>query len=124
MPKGTWDSLDAGTPFDPAKKGILYVAKHLPQPGRDGLAPETLEEMRELIMAAGGRTLGLFSSRRAAEQAAQELKAKLPFDIYVQGEDSIGALVDKFSKNENSCLFGTLTLWQGVDVPGPPARSC
>ncbi|MDN6236705.1 MAG: ATP-dependent helicase, partial [Corynebacterium flavescens] len=31
----------------------------------------------------------------------------------------IGALVDRFSKNENSCLFGTLTLWQGVDVPGP-----
>lgn len=119
MPKGTWDSLDVGYPFDPAKKGILYVAKHLPQPGRDGLAPETIEEMRELIMAAGGRTLGLFSSRRAAEQAAQELKPKLPFDVFVQGEDSIGALVERFSKNENSCLFGTLTLWQGVDVPGP-----
>ncbi|HBC7266619.1 TPA: ATP-dependent DNA helicase [Corynebacterium striatum] len=119
MPKGTWDSLDVGYPFDPAKKGILYVAKHLPQPGRDGLAPETIEEMRELITAAGGRTLGLFSSRRAAEQAAQELKPKLPFDVFVQGEDSIGALVDRFSKNENSCLFGTLTLWQGVDVPGP-----
>ncbi|QQE54367.1 ATP-dependent DNA helicase [Corynebacterium striatum] len=119
MPKGTWDSLDVGYPFDPAKKGILYVAKHLPQPGRDGLAPETIEEMRELIMAAGGRTLGLFSSRRAAEQAALELKPKLPFDVFVQGEDSIGALVERFSKNENSCLFGTLTLWQGVDVPGP-----
>ncbi|MDK7884440.1 ATP-dependent DNA helicase [Corynebacterium striatum] len=119
MPKGTWDSLDVGYPFNPAKKGILYVAKHLPQPGRDGLAPETIEEMRELITAAGGRTLGLFSSRRAAEQAAQELKPKLPFDVFVQGEDSIGALVERFSKNENSCLFGTLTLWQGVDVPGP-----
>ncbi|MFS0214211.1 ATP-dependent DNA helicase [Corynebacterium striatum] len=119
MPKGTWDSLDVGYPFDPAKKGILYVAKHLPQPGRDGLAPETIEEMRELITAAGGRTLGLFSSRRAADQAAQELKPKLPFDVFVQGEDSIGALVERFSKNENSCLFGTLTLWQGVDVPGP-----
>ncbi|HCG2965650.1 ATP-dependent DNA helicase [Corynebacterium striatum] len=119
MPKGTWDSLDVGYPFDPAKKGILYVAKHLPQPGRDGLAPETIEEMRELITAAGGRTLGLFSSRRAAKQAAQELKPKLPFDVFVQGEDSIGALVERFSKNENSCLFGTLTLWQGVDVPGP-----
>lgn len=119
MPKGTWDSLDVGYPFDPAKNGILYVAKHLPQPGRDGLAPETIEEMRELITAAGGRTLGLFSSRRAAEQAAQELKPKLPFDVFVQGEDSIGALVERFSKNENSCLFGTLTLWQGVDVPGP-----
>ncbi len=118
LPKGTWDGLNAGTPFDPKKSGILYTAKHLPQPGRDGLAAETLDEMAELITAAGGRTLGLFSSRRAAEQAAQELRPRLPFDIYLQGEDTTGALVDKFSKNENSCLFGTLTLWQGVDVPG------
>lgn len=119
LPKGTWDSLDVGYPFDPARSGILYTAAHLPQPGRDGLSPQTLKEIRELIMAAGGRTLGLFSSRRAAQQAAEELKSTLPFDIYLQGEDSIGALVDKFTKNENSCLFGTLTLWQGVDVPGP-----
>ncbi|OFN75351.1 MULTISPECIES: ATP-dependent DNA helicase [unclassified Corynebacterium] len=119
LPKGSWDSLDVGYPFDPARSGILYTASHLPQPGRDGLSPETLKEIRELIMAAGGRTLGLFSSRRAAQQAAEELKPTLPFDIFLQGEDSIGALVDKFTKNENSCLFGTLTLWQGVDVPGP-----
>ena len=119
LPKGTWDSLDVGYPFDPARSGILYTAAHLPQPGRDGLSPQTLKEIRELIMAAGGRTLGLFSSRRAAQQAAEELKPTLPFDIYLQGEDSIGALVDRFTKNENSCLFGTLTLWQGVDVPGP-----
>ncbi|MDK8552660.1 ATP-dependent DNA helicase [Corynebacterium pseudodiphtheriticum] len=118
LPKGKWDSLDAGTPFDPAKSGILYAPKHLPQPGRDGLAPETLEEMRELIMAAGGRTLGLFSSKRAAIQAADELRPKLPFPVYVQGEDSIGALVEKFATKEHSVLFGTLTLWQGVDVPG------
>ena len=119
MPKGTWDSMDAGTPFDPAKSGILYVASHLPAPGRDGLAPETLEEMKDLIMAAGGRTLGLFSSRRAAEEAAEKLRMQVPFEIFVQGQDTTGALVEKFSKHENSCLFGTLTLWQGVDVPGP-----
>lgn len=119
MPKGTWDSMDAGTPFNPAKSGILYVASHLPAPGRDGLADETLAEMKDLIMAAGGRTLGLFSSRRAAEQAAEKLRMQVPFEIFVQGQDTTGALVDKFSKHENSCLFGTLTLWQGVDVPGP-----
>ncbi len=118
LPKGTWDSLDAGTPFDPAKSGILYTAKHLPTPGRDGLAKETLNEIAELITAAGGRTLGLFSSRRAAEQAAEAMRARLPFDILLQGEDSTGVLVDSFAKSENSCLFGTLTLWQGVDVPG------
>ncbi|WIM70504.1 ATP-dependent DNA helicase [Corynebacterium suedekumii] len=119
LPKGTWDSLDAGTPFDPAKSGILYTARHLPDPGRDGLSPETLGEIHDLIMAAGGRTLGLFSSRRAAEQAAEEMKKRLPFDVLVQGEDTTGALVDRFARNENACLFGTLTLWQGVDVPGP-----
>lgn len=121
LAKGSWDSLDAGTPFDPARHGILYVPRHLPDPGREGPSPETLDEIYELIMAAGGRTLGLFASRRAAEQAAEKLRPRLPFDILCQGEDSTGALVDKFSKNENTCLFGTLTLWQGVDVPG---RSC
>src|SRR5699024_8298309 len=73
MPKVTLESMDAGTPLDPANSSILYVASHLPARGRDGLAPETLEEMKVLIMAAGGRTLGLFSSRRAAEEAAEKL---------------------------------------------------
>lgn len=118
LPAGKWDHLDVGTPFNPAKAGILYTAKHLPAPGREGLSPATLDEMAELITAAGGRTLALFSSRRAAEQAANEMRARLPFEVFLQGEDSTGALVDAFAKSENSCLFGTLTLWQGVDVPG------
>ena len=118
LPEGSWDHLDAGTPFNPRKSGILYTAKHLPAPGREGLAPQTLDEMAELITAAGGRTLALFSSRKAAEQAAKDMRTRLPFEIFLQGEDTTGALVDKFAKSENSCLFGTLTLWQGVDVPG------
>lgn len=118
LPKGSWDSLDAGTPFNPAKSGILYTARHLPDPGRDGVTAETMDEIYELIMAAGGRTLGLFSSRRAAEQVTEEMRKRLPFDVFCQGEDSTGALVAKFAADENSCLFGTLTLWQGVDVPG------
>ena len=118
LPNDSWDSLDAGTPFDPAKSGILYTARHLPAPGRDGLHSDTLDEIATLITAAGGRTLGLFSSRRAAEQAAEAMRTRLPFDIFLQGEDSTGALVTEFSNAENSCLFGTLSLWQGVDVPG------
>lgn len=121
LPKGTWDGLDASTPFDPRKAGILYTPRHIPEPGRDGLAPATLDEIAGLIMAAGGRTLGLFASRRAAEQAAAEMRKRLPFDILCQGDDTIPALVKRFADSENTCLFGTLTLWQGVDVPG---RSC
>ena len=111
-------AMDVGSPFDYGKQGILCVAKDLPRPSRDGTSPAAYDAMEKLIMAAGGRTLGLFTSRRAAEAAAEEMRGRLPFDILVQGEDSTGALVDRFAANENICLFGTLSFWQGVDVPG------
>ncbi|MBC2681034.1 DEAD/DEAH box helicase [Corynebacterium sp. 4HC-13] len=111
-------TLDVGTPFDSKTHGILYVATHLPKPGRDGLSAEAIDETARLINAAGGRTLGLFSSRRAAEEMADELRGVVPYDILLQGEDSLSSLVEQFRDNPSTCLFGTLGLWQGVDVPG------
>ncbi len=114
----SWTGLDVGSPFDHRRSAILYVARHLPPPGRDGLAAAYLTELRELIEAAGGRTLGLFSSMRAARQAADALRDEVGVPLLCQGEDSTGLLVSKFAEDETSCLFGTLSLWQGVDVPG------
>ncbi len=113
-----WSGLDVGSPFDHPRSGILYVARHLPPPGRDGLAEAYLDELAELITAAGGRTLGLFSSMRAARQAAGELRGRIEFPLLCQGDDPTSQLVSKFAADEASCLFGTLSLWQGVDVPG------
>jgi ATP-dependent DNA helicase DinG len=113
-----WTGLDVGSPFDHRRSGILYVARHLPAPGRDGLPDAYLAELRELIEAAGGRTLGLFSSMRAARQAADALRGELGVPLLCQGDDSTGLLVSRFAEDEASCLFGTLSLWQGVDVPG------
>ena len=113
-----WSAIDVGSPFDHPKSGILYIAKHLAEPGRDGLSDEYLQEMWELIKAAGGRTLGLFSSMRAAKQATAALRDSLKFPLLCQGDDSTGQLVKQFSEDEETCLFGTLSLWQGVDVPG------
>jgi ATP-dependent DNA helicase DinG len=117
-----WAGIDVGSPFAHGRSGILYVAKHLPIPGRDGLPPEYLQEMWELIKAAGGRTLGLFSSMRAAKAAAAELRESLPYPVLCQGDDSTMQLVKEFAESEETCLFGTLSLWQGVDVPGPSLR--
>ncbi|MBU3066720.1 ATP-dependent DNA helicase [Nocardia sp. NEAU-G5] len=114
-----WNSLDVGSPFDHAKSGILYVAKHLPAPGRDGLSPAYLDEIQRLITAAGGRTLGLFSSMRAAKAATEALRERLDTPVLCQGDDATGALVRKFADDPETSLFGTLSLWQGVDVPGP-----
>jgi ATP-dependent DNA helicase DinG len=114
-----WTGLDVGSPFTHQRSGILYVARHLPPPGRDGLAPSYLDELRELVEAAGGRTLGLFSSMRAAKQATEALREQVDRPILCQGDDSTALLVKKFAEDEPTCLFGTLSLWQGVDVPGP-----
>ena len=114
-----WTGMDVGSPFDHARSGILYLAKHLPPPGRDGLPPSYVDELAELMEAAGGRTLGLFSSMRAAKQATELLRKRSDLSILCQGEDSTALLVRKFSEDPATCLFGTLSLWQGVDVPGP-----
>jgi ATP-dependent DNA helicase DinG len=114
-----WSGLDVGSPFSHATSGILYVARHLPPPGRDGLPPEYLDELQGLVEAAGGRTLGLFSSMRAAKAAAEVLRDRLEHTVLCQGDDSTGQLVTRFAADPRSCLFGTLSLWQGVDVPGP-----
>ncbi|EUA26140.1 DEAD/DEAH box helicase family protein [Mycobacterium intracellulare] len=115
-----WRGLDVGSPFQHAKAGILYVAAHLPPPGRDGVgSAEQLTEIAELITAADGRTLGLFSSMRAARAAAEAMRERLSTPVLCQGDDSTSALVEQFSADPQTSLFGTLSLWQGVDVPGP-----
>ncbi len=114
-----WTGIDVGSPFDHPRSGILYVARHLPPPGRDQLPEAYLTELEELIDAAGGRTLGLFSSMRAALQAADALRGRIAHPLLCQGDDGTAQLVRQFAEDEATCLFGTLSLWQGVDVPGP-----
>ena len=115
--------LDVGSPFDFANQGMLYLPKHLPEPGREGPSIEALTELGELIEAAGGRTLALFSSWRGVEMADEHLRkvlAELKLPIITQRRgDAVGPLVDKFASIPNSILLGTISLWQGIDVPGP-----
>lgn len=101
----------------------MYVARDLPTPGRDGLRSEMVDRLVELLMASGGRALCLFSSRRAAEEAAGLVRARLPdLTIACQGEDVMATLLRDFAEDEESSLFGTLSLWQGVDVAGPSCQ--
>jgi ATP-dependent DNA helicase DinG len=114
-----WVGLDVGSPFDYEKQAILYVARHLPPPGRDGLGERQRDEIASLVDAAGGRTLGLFSSRRAAETAAEAIRERLPhLTTLAQGEAQLPELARQFVGDPHTCLFGTLSLWQGLDVPG------
>lgn len=117
-----WRGLDVGSPFDYPKQAILYCARHLPGPGRDGPSSAALDELAELITAAGGRALGLFSSRRAAEEATVAMRERLGTTVLCQGDDQLPTLVRRFAADARTCLFGTMSLWQGVDVPGPACQ--
>ncbi|USQ78680.1 ATP-dependent DNA helicase [Ornithinimicrobium faecis] len=116
-----WKGLDVGSPFDYKQQAIAYVAKNLPPPGRDGTSEKVFDEIEALVRAAGGRTLGLFSSRRAAEAATEEMRTRLKdagINVLCQGDDQTPTLVRQFASDASTCLFGTMSLWQGVDVPG------
>ena len=116
-----WTSIDVGSPFDYRKQGIMYVAGDLKPPGF-GVHQGQLERLRELCEASEGGALGLFSSKRAAERAAEYMREHSDLNILLQGESSLKALVEEFSEDVDSCLFGTMSLWQGVDVPGDSCR--
>jgi ATP-dependent DNA helicase DinG len=118
-----WRGVDVGSPFDYPRQAILYLARRLPAPGRDGLGEEAIAEIAELVWAAGGHSLGLFSSRRAAEVAAVRVRKDLPkLTVLCQGDAQLPELTRRFVQEDATSLFGTLSLWQGLDVPGDTCR--
>ncbi|UFU04616.1 ATP-dependent DNA helicase [Ruania suaedae] len=119
---GSYRAESVASPFDYGRQGIVYVARHLPPPGRDGTDERVLDEIEALVAASGGGALGLFSSRRGAQLAAEAMRERLDTPVLLQGEDVLPTLVREFAADPAASLFGTLSLWQGVDVPGQSSR--
>lgn len=117
-----WHGIDVGSPFDHSRQGIQYVAAHLPLPGRDGPSDQLLDELVELTQASGGGALALFASRRGAQAGAQALRERTELTVYLQGEETLAQLIQRFRDERDSCLVGTMSLWQGVDVAGEACR--
>ena len=113
------DDLRAESPFDYENQAMLYCAADLPEPRDPDYRDAFWAELESLIVAAGGRTLALFTSRRAMNEAAEHLEPRLPWRVLTQDELPKPALIEAFSSDEESCLFATMSFWQGVDIPGP-----
>ncbi|WP_421119681.1 ATP-dependent DNA helicase [Aquihabitans daechungensis] len=112
-------AIDVGSPFDYAHNGLLYCAAHLPDPRDGGYEAALHEELLALITAAGGRTLGLFTSYRAMDAAVAALSDRLPGPLLSQRDMPKPALVAAFTEDPATSLFATMGFWQGIDVPGP-----
>lgn len=115
---GTFDQIDVGSPFDYEATSLLYCAVDLPDPRSPDHEAALHRELERLIVAAGGRTLALFTSWRAMDAAARALEPRLPWRVLTQRDLPKPALVEAFRTDEQSCLFATMGFWQGIDVPG------
>jgi len=114
----TVEVADVGSPFDYEHHSMLYCAMHLPNPNSEGFRPAVHDELEALITAAGGRTLALFTSWRSMDEAAEALRSRIDLPIITQRDMPKTALVKAFADNDETCLFATAGLFQGVDVPG------
>jgi ATP-dependent DNA helicase DinG len=114
----TFDEIDVGSPFDYEHHAMLYCAMHLPDPRKPEFGAAVHDELVELITAAGGRTLALFTSWKAMDAAAEAVRGRIPFTVLTQRDMPKPALVKAFSDDESSCLFATSGFFQGVDIPG------
>ena len=50
------------------------------------------------------------------------MRERLDVPVLCQGDDATPTLMAAFAADPRTCLFGTLSLWQGVDVPGPTCQ--
>ncbi len=118
LARNTYDVLDVGSPFDYETQALLYCATDLPDPRDPGYGAAVVAELERLIVAAGGRTLALFTSHRALREAAEHLDGRLPWPVLIQDQLPKQLLLQRFIEDESTSLFATMGFWQGVDVPG------
>jgi len=118
LPTEKFDVHNVASPFDYERNALLYCAAHLPDPAQGNRDKAVHAEIEQLIIAAGGRTLALFTSYARLNAAYTDLCDRLDFEILKQDDLPKMELLRKFADSESTCLFATQSFFQGVDVPG------
>lgn len=135
---GTWDSVSVPSPFDHANNGLLYIpmGRDKPLTRTDGTVLPAVEalvpgpnatDFREgandltlnLVEAAEGRALLLFTSWKALNDTTEWLRDRVPYTVLAQGDKPTGRLLAEFMADEQSVLCMTATGWEGISAPGP-----
>ena len=112
------------SPFDFENQCLLYIPKHLEFPSESPTyADEVASEIEQIVHASGGRAFLLFTSYRMLNAVYDRLFGRLPYAVMKQGDMSNEMLVQEFLRQENACLFGVHSFWEGVDIRGE-ALSC
>lgn len=115
-PFDTWDS-----PFDYFNQAVLYVPEGMPLPKEEGFVDALFDQVLPILQASKGAAFVLFTSFRIMQQFEEKL-ADYEFNILTQGDTSKREMLKEFVEKPNSVLLGTMSFWEGVDVPGDALR--
>lgn len=109
--------------FDYPDQVKILIPEDLPTPATEGYFKACCTIISEIIKANGGRTLILFTSKKALSATymtiAPDLK-KDGYNILAQGvTGGKGKILEQFKEEpETSAIFGTASFWEGIDIPG------
>ena len=115
----TWQGSTSARRSTTRSRAILYVAAHLPPPGRDGASPAA--DGRARGADRGGRrphprAVLLDAGRRGGGRGDARRGSTCP--SCCRARSARRRWCGSSRRTRATCLFGTLSLWQGVDVPG------
>ena len=113
----TWES-----PFDYYNQAVLYVPEAMPQPKSDEFAQALYDRVLPVLKASQGAAFVLFTSFKIMQLFEQQLSELEEFKVLMQGETSKRELLASFINTPNAVLLGTMSFWEGVDVPGDALR--
>jgi ATP-dependent DNA helicase DinG len=120
-----FESVDAGSPFDFPKQARMLVLEEANPTDKSFWQTRCQIVLKEAMLAAGGRTLALFSSRAAMESMHNALMPSLRragLTVMMQGQETVRKLSARFREDETSVLFGLKSFGTGFDVPGDALR--
>lgn len=114
--------LRVNSPFDMKEQQLVYITPA----NRDKVegAQYSFSELLDLILAARGRSLILFTSRKELDYATEQLQymralGHFPYQLLVQTKDADKQkLMESFKSDTSSVLLATKSFFVGIDVPG------
>ena len=109
--------------FDYSEQSILYIPRAFPEPRSPNYLSRALVEIEEILEITKGDAFLLFTSIAQMNRVCEELRDRIRFPVFCQGERPKTILLEIFKETSHSVLCATNSFWQGVDVQGDALRA-
>ena len=116
------EELILQSPFDFYRQALVCLPTDLPLPEDEGFDAAVEDLVAAVARRVGGRTLALFTSHRQLRDVHAALKQRVDLDeVLILGQGIDGQrreLLKTFEESERPLLLGTVSFWEGIDIPG------